>query len=858
MIRLIITFLFVASVSTVSAAQPGDPLRLFSVDDLLALESIAETRLSPAGDRAALTLVSSLAECPRAGADSRTGYNTHFWRTEACSEVHIATGSDLTRLAGSDVAGYFAPHWSPSGERLGFLSLDHDGSVHVWVWHDGEDPVQVTRASIDPEFTAWSSSTEAFTWSPFDWINDDTIIVALADRGVFGSQRTPVAHPGEVLETGWAAQAAGDQVTADPLYTAPAKMDFPNVSLVRINVESRETKEIARGAFRALRLSPKTSVALVSEVIGDVRAAPEEALGGTLRYRTPQALSSLYAHTRVGRLDLEGDAPVSWFDDVFDMTASWFTPDDQEGGSAGFSSPLPAWNGDGSKVLFLGNAEPKLAAAPTVFLYDTGADTLTRIDAGGNIVVSLAWIGETPLYAQLVPESGNRNACGATWCIADEQPTHAFASGQLSDEAPRTLYPAGGDVAWFVQDGDLRAWTASSRKSLNLTKGAFGTIKSVEAISPSAQGSPAVLRIDREDEVERVAVAYDGRKLIEIGPLGEAIDGPSLAEATLSTTGRPGDLALFRTREPDGIRLWAQAGQGGQLRKLAWLNSHLSGISEPETIPLYYQNNRGDELSGFLVLPPGHQDGDPVPMVTYVYPNWIGADGAKNNAKGMNTRFFLNRHPLTSAGYAVLIPFIPTKPPADAGPLCEQIADAVLPAVEAAVETGFVDGSAVGVMGHSYGGYTTASLMTCTERFKAGVAVAGFYNLANYTLSLKHRDRYNGHALGALSGLVETEKVGAHSLFQFGATPWQSMDAYVENSPVFKMDQLSAPMMLVHGELDSVPIDQAEQMYVAARRLSADVTFLRYWGEYHLLYSPANIRDFWNRTLDFLDENLTD
>ena len=194
--------------------------------------------------------------------------------------------------------------------------------------------------------------------------------------------------------------------------------------------------------------------------------------------------------------------------------------------------------------------------------------------------------------------------------------------------------------------------------------------------------------------------------------------------------------------------------------------------------------------------------------------------------------------------------------PEAAGPLCEQIADAVVTAVGAAVETGYIDGTAVGVMGHSYGGYTTASLMTCTDRFAAGVSVAGFYNLASYPLNLKHRDRYNGHALGALSGLVEAESLGKRRLFQFNSTPWQNVGVYIENSPVFNMDKLSAPLLLVHGELDGVPIEQAEQMYVAGRRLSKDVTFVRYWGEYHLLYSPANIRDFWSRTLGFLNEHL--
>ena len=198
------------------------------------------------------------------------------------------------------------------------------------------------------------------------------------------------------------------------------------------------------------------------------------------------------------------------------------------------------------------------------------------------------------------------------------------------------------------------------------------------------------------------------------------------------------------------------------------------------------------------------------------------------------------------------------EPPAERGPLCKQIADAVVPAVRSAIASGYVHDDQIGVFGHSYGGYTAASLMTCTDRFRAGVAVAGFYNLVSYPLSLKHRDRYNGHALGALSGFgeVETVRDAGNRIFQFADTPWQNLSIYVENSPVFQMAGLSAPLMLIHGELDGVPIEQAENMYVAARRLGKDVSLVRYWGEYHQFYSPANVRDFWKRTMTFFDQHL--
>src|SRR5206468_12944523 len=48
----------------------------------------------------------------------------------------------------------------------------------------------------------------------------------------------------------------------------------------------------------------------------------------------------------------------------------------------------------------------------------------------------------------------------------------------------------------------------------------------------------------------------------------------------------------------------------------------------------------------------------------------------------------------------------------------------VLPALEAAVNTGVVDRTRVGLHGHSWGGYQTAFLITQTDAFKAAAAGA--------------------------------------------------------------------------------------------------------------------------------------
>ena len=45
--------------------------------------------------------------------------------------------------------------------------------------------------------------------------------------------------------------------------------------------------------------------------------------------------------------------------------------------------------------------------------------------------------------------------------------------------------------------------------------------------------------------------------------------------------------------------------------------------------------------------------------------------------------------------------------------------ECILPALDAAIATGIVDGDKLGLHGHSWGGYQTAFLVTQTNRFKA-------------------------------------------------------------------------------------------------------------------------------------------
>jgi dipeptidyl aminopeptidase/acylaminoacyl peptidase len=173
-------------------------------------------------------------------------------------------------------------------------------------------------------------------------------------------------------------------------------------------------------------------------------------------------------------------------------------------------------------------------------------------------------------------------------------------------------------------------------------------------------------------------------------------------------------------------------------------------------------------------------------------------------------------------------------------------------AAENAVAKGYVDPKRWAIMGHSYGGYGTNSVITQTSRFKAAISMDGPSNLTSgYGIGMNQNKAYavpEGLNFGALWS------EGGQG--RMGVPPWRDPQRYIDNSPLFWAHQITTPLMLIHGDLDFVNVNEAEQLFAALHRDGKDVQLVRYWGEGHVYTSPGNIIDMWNRIFEFLDQNL--
>lgn len=276
---------------------------------------------------------------------------------------------------------------------------------------------------------------------------------------------------------------------------------------------------------------------------------------------------------------------------------------------------------------------------------------------------------------------------------------------------------------------------------------------------------------------------------------------------------------------------------GGEPRKLSQAGAAFDRyvLGEPRLID--WITDDGNRRRGVLVLPAGYQPGERVPMIVWLYPG-LKAAARLLEIFGVEGRID-NLHVLASRGYAVLVPESTTK----AGTPMFDLAKEVLPGVTKAVELGIADEQRLGLFGHSYGGYATLALITQTPRFRAAIAYAGFGNLTT-----TWGERWDDGETESIEYMSTQGNIGKH--------PWDGRELYIQNSPFFFLDRVETPLLLIHGDVDPVPITQSDQVYFALRHLGKPVEYARYRNVGHNMTDPANELDLLRRRIDWFDRHL--
>ena len=247
----------------------------------------------------------------------------------------------------------------------------------------------------------------------------------------------------------------------------------------------------------------------------------------------------------------------------------------------------------------------------------------------------------------------------------------------------------------------------------------------------------------------------------------------------------------------------------------------------------------GIELTGLLVKPEDFDPNKKYPMLVNFYER--SSDGLHSHRTPIAGRSSINYSFYSSRGYVIFVPDIHYRE----GYPGESALNCVIPGVTSMIEKGFIDKENIGVQGHSWGGYQIAYLVTKTDIFKAAESGAPVVNMLS---------AYGGiRWWTGLSRQFQYE----HTQSRIGGTPWEYPQRYVENSPIFNIDKINTPLLILHNDADGhVPWYQGIEFFMSLRRLGKPSWLLNYNGEPHWPVKLQNRKDFNIRMAQFFDYYL--
>ena len=290
-------------------------------------------------------------------------------------------------------------------------------------------------------------------------------------------------------------------------------------------------------------------------------------------------------------------------------------------------------------------------------------------------------------------------------------------------------------------------------------------------------------------------------------------------------------------RDPMDVRYVAAPGKPEV--KLTAINPQIEDYNWG-TVELYkWTAFDGKPLEGLLYKPEDFDSSKKYPVIIYFYETYTEEMYTHFQVQPMwsiiNIPFFVSR------GYVVFVPDIFYTP----GIPGESAYNCIVSGAQSLWQYPWIDKDNMAIQGQSWGGYQVAYLITRTNMFKCAGAGAPVSNMTS--------------AYGGIRWESGTSRQVQYEMGQsrIGRQLWDGIELYMESSPLFKLPNVTTPVLIMHNDADgAVPWYQGIEMFMGLRRLGKPAWLLEYNDEAHNLKERRNRKDLSIRLQQFFDYYL--
>jgi dipeptidyl aminopeptidase/acylaminoacyl peptidase len=790
------------------ASWGAAPPPAVTIEDLLKAEGLEDAWFSPDGGRLAIIRSTAVAGRATQGLFDPRLYGARvevldLKRGESV-EVRGAEGTLFHTVMPFNPAS--GGPWTPDGRGL-LLTAARDGAFELAYWDAATHVVTVLPGRPPSSFPV------------FAWAGERLIYAALAPGA---PQRNATRALADNLQAKWSAAWSGRGAAPTVSSSNPhvAEVAPTPGRLMLADLRTGRASPIGEGDY------------------GAVYVAPGQRRFAAIRFDEPLP-DAVFPIGRRGELEVhelgpDGAKLVRKFPDL-DVDAQ-----------------SVEWDRTGNRLLV--GAKTPGQPALALYLLDLRTGSLSRIAPPGlsfsdpqvgkaSGFFQIGWIGDRPAAIAAIPAPAAAVATSEGVLDYGEharmrRDLYAFDAGRALNLTGATrsgagefLAPADRSDAYVVADGGLFR---------------VGPLRAAERVSPA--GGPQLTGFAPERRYPpppvgsaRFASGGHERIAVRAGSAVYVLDPARRQMARLPGADAPVAVSPdFRVTVGRKADRWVDefALAGGEPRALATVNAELAGRAWSEPRRFSYSVG-GRNLTGWVLAPPGAPAGARLPAVVVVYGGQVFGDTPPAEATGDASLPVFSGQLLAAQGYAVIYPSLPLGR-GDGSDLKQTLADEAVAAVDALAAEGLVDPRRVGVMGQSFGGYSTAAILAArSDRFRAGIALAGIYDWA-YAYGNLTPERWLADDGRTAFGFPAKGQAGLEAPF------WRDADAYARTSPIYAVERMDAPLMILHGDLDDAYFDAA-RMYNALARAGKQPVLVRYWGEGHLALSEAAMRDQWTR-----------